>query len=242
MAMVISPTCTSARAPRARGFRSAAALSSARITAVSMDLSTATTAPAMLEPSCSRRVTVSDWPTTCEAVRMRPPSAATKPVPIAPPASICTTEGRSLAIVSASCSSLGGTTAAPLSGAAAPPALTGGASSATSWLPAVSAPVPTRRMAPTRTAAPMMYRRRGLLEARGAGIAEAPAPATAAASGGAVGQTSGGVGGRSRQLLCWRSSPAKGSSTGAGLRIGTVRMQVGPNPVRPVIRRLGNSR
>jgi len=29
---------------------------------------------------------------------------------------------------------------------------------------------------------------------------------------------------------------------GSGLRIGTFRMQVGPNPVRPEIRRLGNSR
>ena len=80
-AIVISPTCTSARAPRANGFRSDAAPSSARMTAVSMDLSTATTAPEMLVPSWSRSVTESDRPTTCDAVRMRPPSAATNPEP-----------------------------------------------------------------------------------------------------------------------------------------------------------------
>ena len=42
--------------------------------------------------------------------------------------------------MSASGSSLGGITAAALSGSAAPPALTSGASSATSWLPAVERP------------------------------------------------------------------------------------------------------
>ena len=170
MAIVISPTCTSARAPSGRGFRSVA-LSSARMTAVSMDLSTATTAPETLVPSWSRSVTVSDRPTTCEAVRMRPPSAATKPEPTAPSASICTTEGRSLSAMSASGSPFGGSTAPPLSAAPGPPAAA--ASSVPIGLPVASRPVPTRTTAATRRAAPMTSRRRGRLEAAAAGIGDA---------------------------------------------------------------------
>ena len=64
-------------------------------------------------------------------------------------------------------------------------------------------PVPTRTMAPTRTAVPTTSRRRGRLEAPAAGIGDAAAPTAAVANAGAaVGQTRGGVGGRSRQLLC----------------------------------------
>ena len=107
---------------------------------------------------------------------MRPPSAATNPEPTPPPASICTTEGRSRAAVSASGSSLGGIAAAASSGAPGPPAAASGASSAPRWLPVASIPVPTRAKAPTRRAVPTTSRRRGRLEARAVGHRRCAAP------------------------------------------------------------------
>ena len=58
----------------------------------------------------------------------------------------------------------------------------------------------------------------------------------------AAGQMRGGVGGRSRQLLCWRSTPAKGSSTDGCLRIACGREPVGRLQPDPTIRNLGRRR
>ena len=87
---------------------------------------------------------------------------------MAPSASICTTEGRSFAAVSASGSSLarehrGRVVRAVGATGELPAARRGGCR----WR---AIPVPTRAMAPTRTAVPTMTRRRGRLEARPAGM------------------------------------------------------------------------
>ena len=160
---------------------------------------------------------------------MRPPSAATKPVPIAPPASIWTTEGRSFASGVRELLIARRDHRGPLVRAARTTRLDGRRQqrhelAAGGQRPGADEEDGADQDGRADDEAGVWAASSGGQRASGM---RQPRPA-AVASGAAAGHTSGGVGGRSRQLRCWRSSPAKGSSTGAGLRIGTFECRSDP--------------
>jgi hypothetical protein len=233
-AIVMSPTCTSASAPR-RAAELRRPRLVARMTAVSMDLSTATTSPETVVPSWSLSVTVLDRPTTCDAVRIRPhrpPRTRTRSRP-------------GLDLDDRGQQRRGRSRQRLIGGGTRPPRRSG----------------LRGRRAPGELAARRCGRVRALLTRRGRGpdhqrgahdepASWTPRGARRGQAGqlhrpsrtrAAVGQTSGGVGGRSRQLLCGgrrrrRDRPRSGAS---GSRVV---MRVRPMTIGPWIRNLGDGR
>ncbi len=92
------PTRSLSLSPRGRAVR---LLDWMLTTAVSIEVSTPTTVPGVVEPSGSVTVTWLADPTTCPAVRIRPEVSTTKPEPRPSLVEIWTTPGRSFAAVSA---------------------------------------------------------------------------------------------------------------------------------------------